>query len=226
MDTKLCFNCYEKVEASAIKCASCGATFYDENQEEPPSGQTNLFQSNYQAEPNYEKELEKLEQSKHASEGDVELLIKRQERDLKWITIIASILGILQIYTSQILVSINTVATIFSSDTSIDGSYMVISGFIYFLGILLFYFRFKLARAFFLLGNIIHIFILYHVYSTLFTIRFRLQSEDTSDLPKDIQNFLDNTTIFMYLMFMFALFYVIHIFFMFKKELVNINVRR
>ncbi len=226
MSTKLCFNCYEKVEVSAIKCINCGATFYDEEQEKTSNQTSNLFQSNYQAEPDYNKELEKLELSKHASEGDAELLMKRREKDLKWITIIASILGILQIYTSQLLISINTVATIFSRDRSIDGSYMIVSGFAYFLGILLFYFRFKLARILFLIGNIIHIFILYHIYSTLFSIRFRLQSEDTSDLPKDIQNFLDNTTIFMYLMFVFALFYVMHIFFMYKKELENINFRR
>ena len=30
MSSKLCFNCYEKIEVSAKKCFNCGATFHEE----------------------------------------------------------------------------------------------------------------------------------------------------------------------------------------------------
>ncbi|MHA2100571.1 MAG: hypothetical protein ACW99A_17995 [Candidatus Kariarchaeaceae archaeon] len=197
---------------------------YREKKEGDESQKTTLVYHD-SSQTDYEKEINKLDHLEKTADVDPKFTEKVRMRNLTWIAIITSILGLLQIYTSGLLDSINTVAVIFGTEKTIDGYYMIISGFIYFLGIVLFYINFNLARRIFILGNGVHLFILYRIYGSLSTILFYLETENTSGLPSEIQNFLDNVSVLRFLMFLFGLCYVLHVFFMYQKELLNIRYR-
>ncbi len=211
METKLCFNCFSKNNDDARECGKCGVKLLSdivetdnmENAEEHQFDTSNRSTSILR-------------------EG---FLARRRERELFWIVIITSFLGLLQIYTSGVLDLINAVSVLFGIKKIANGLFLTISGFVYFSGIIPLYLRFNKVRILYLIGNFIHLFILYQIYSVLYVIPLYLSSEHTFDLPSEVQVFLGNIDLFQTLMFMFGFFYVLHTVMMFKKELLSIRIR-
>ncbi|MHA2249312.1 MAG: hypothetical protein ACXAD7_03070 [Candidatus Kariarchaeaceae archaeon] len=224
MGDKLCFNCYEKVKDTAMNCEHCGALFHDTEQD--ATQYENIQGSPFATPPDYHEEVDKLDRLNKAQKGDETLLARSREKDLVRITILTSVLGILQIYTAGLLDSINEIASIFGIEKTISGFFLIISGFSYFIGMLLFYLSYTLARRLFLIANLVHLFILFRVYGALDVVTFRLNSEDAYDLPPEIRGFLDNISIFMFLMFLFGLCYVFHSTYMYKQEILKVRYRR
>ncbi len=211
METKLCFSCFSRNNEDATECGNCGVKLLSDVIET-----SNLEQ---------EKETQVDTSGKSRSKLREHFIAKSKERELYWIVLISSFLGLLQIYTAGLLDMINAISLVFGIKTIADGLFLTISGFTYFSGIIPLYIRFKKVRIFYLIGNFIHLYILYQIYSVLFVIPFYLSSEHSFDLPSEVQLFLDNISLFQLLMFMFGFFYVLHTVMLFKKELLSIRYR-
>ena len=222
MSTKLCFNCFEKVDDTAEKCDSCGVLITDEIKVASKIG------GNFQTagiETDYDQELERLQKLNEASTGDDAYSANVRKRDLYRISIITSILGILQIFTAGLLDSINEVSVLFGEDKVIDGLPLMISGFAYFAGIIGFYYKFNAMRRIYLIANVVHLWILLRVYEALTLFTLIIEFFDTSNFPIQMKEFLDDIVLLQYLMVAFALFYVFQIFYMYRHELVAFRYR-
>lgn len=222
MGTKLCFNCFETVDEKAEKCDSCGVLITDEIKVASKIG------GNFQTvavETDYDEELNRLEKLNKPSALDDGYFANVRKRDLYRISIITSILGILQIYTAGLIDSINEVSVLFGEKKVIDGLPLMISGFAYFVGIIGFYYKFDVMRRIYLIANLIHLWVLFRVYEALTLFTLILEYFDTSNFPIQMKEFLDDIVLLQFLMFAFALFYVFQIVYMYRRELQGIRYR-
>lgn len=222
MGTKLCYNCFEKVDDTAEKCDSCGVLITDEIKVASKTGgsfQTATFETDY------DDELKRLEQLNKPSSAEDGYFAGVRKRDLYRISIITSILGLLQIYTAGLLDSINEVSVLFGEEKVTDGLPLMISGFAYFVGIIGFYYKFNLMRRIYLIVNLIHLWVLFRVYESLTLFTLILEYFDTSNFPIQMKDFLDDIVLLQFLMFAFALFYVFQIVYMYRRELQGIGYR-
>ena len=222
MGTKLCFNCFEKVDDTAEKCDHCGGLITDEIKVASKIGGN--FQT-VQVETDYDQELDRLKKLNEGHTGDDGYFIRVRKKDLYKISIITSILGLLQIYIAGLLDSINEVSVLLGEDKVIDGLPLVISGFVYFIGIIGFYYNFNMLRRIYLVANLVHLWILYRIYEALSLFIFVMNNFDTSNFPIQLKNFLDDLVILQYLMFVFALFYVFQIFYLYRREFQTLPCR-
>lgn len=222
MGSRLCFDCFEKVDDTAEKCENCGALITDKIQVASKFGGKLRTVG---VETDYDNEVERLEKISEVLVGDSGHFAQMRQKDLYKISIITSILGLLQIYLAGLLDSINEVSVLFGEDKIVDGLPLMISGFAYFTGIVGFYFKFNLMRRVYLLINVVHLWILYRVYASLSFFTFLIKNFNTSNFPIQMKEFLDDIVLLQYLMFVFALFYVTQIIYMYRRELETLRYR-
>lgn len=219
MGTKLCFNCFEKVDDTAEKCDACGGLITVKIKVASRIG--GKLEA-VDIETDYDKELERLNETHVSDDG---YFARVRKRDLYRISMITSILGLLQIYTAGLLDSINEASVLLGEDKVIDGLPLMISGFLYFIGILGFYYNFNFTRRIYLIANLLHLWALYLIYDALFLFNLIMKYYDTSNFPIQMKDFLDNIVLLRYLIFAFALFYVFQIFYMYRRELQALRYR-
>lgn len=211
MGTKLCFSCFSRNSDDAAECGSCGVKLLSVVKE------TNNL--------DIAKEHQISTSNRNRSKIRESFIAKSRARELYWIALITSFLGLLQIYTAGILDLINAISPVFGIEKVADGLILTISGFIYFSGIIPLYLRYSKVRMFYLIGNFINLYILYRIYGVLFVIPYYLSSDHSFDLPSEVQLFLSNIDLFKLLMFMFGFLYVLHTVMLFKKELLGVRFR-
>lgn len=227
MSNKLCYNCFEPIVDGEMKCSSCGALNTREIRVASKLGGQITTVSGDSVD--YQTEIDRLEELSATQVGDKTLLLKTRRKDLTRISILTSILGIMQIYTAAILDSLNEILVAFDEEQTVDGSFLIFSGFIYFILIPGFYYRFNITRKVILVGNFIHLALLFSIYESLaflvFFARVVQEFNLINDLPLQLKLFINNLKQFQYLMFGFALFYVIQIVYMYRPELLNLRYR-
>ncbi len=216
MTNKLCFNCFEKVSSGDQKCIHCGVSFEVELKDRVEDKPRKHF----------DEELKKLKDIETGKQQKDRYLQFDRPRDLIWIVVLTSLLGILQIYTSGIVDTINVISTIFEIEVIIPGYYLTISGFLYFSGIVFFYKNYYFMRKLYLLGNLINLYILLRIYESLKVININLNSPSVLNLPIVVDNFLDKISMFSVFMLIFGLTYVIQTSYMYRREILNLKLGR
>ena len=207
MSNRLCYSCFGKIERTDSTCPHCGIKLIhdpEENEREEPTR-------------DYKEEIKKIDAVKTIQQLQ-RYSIRSRQKDLMWMSLMMSVLGLLQIYTAHLIDSINVVSPIFGAPKLVGGLFLIISGFIYFVSIIGLYLNFKLMRIIILIANFIQMAILAIIYQRMAGILFRL-TDTPEDLPIQVQNFLNNLKVLSYFILLFGLFYVTHSVFMYKNEL-------
>jgi hypothetical protein len=217
MSSKLCYNCFEKISADDLTCSNCGVVLAEDSGNEE---ETKRFQ---EPKRDYDKEISKLEQVNRETGFEKNLRLRGIQKDLRLIVITASILGLLQIYSAFLLTKINAIGPLFGADQIIDSWVLIVSGFVYFSSVFLFYYRFFFFRKIFLLLNMLHLILLFLMYDKLDVILVNLSSDDPLDLPVIVQDFLLNIHTFEWVLIGFGICYVVQSAFMYKFELLKVS---
>ena len=214
-NTKMCFNCFGDVSPLDPKCPNCGVELFA-----PDTIATDKkvpYSKGVYFEPDYEQEKIKLDKAKKGKEN---LYSERiLENDIKIGAVLISLIGLLQIYTSGLIDSINGAATFLELNTIVDGKYFIYTGFLYFFGISLFFINYRIARLVYLIANLTQIYILYQYYGVLYKVYNFLNFIGRGSLPPEILTFFNNVGKLRIFIALFGILYVVHSIFLFRFEL-------
>jgi len=207
---QLCFNCLEELEVGSDRCGSCGVEFIDtrssqEITDKPADGIVKLDQM-------IKDEITAAKQKN-----------RYDDHELLNIVLISSFIGLLQISFAPYLDLIYQYSLVFTSRNIAQGSFLLVSGFIYFLLIPLTYVRYNMTRNLLLLLDITSMYILMRAGQVVGIIRNNIQVDSPNELSPIITDFLEKSVLIRFLLLLFSILYALHIVFLFKREL---NVKR